>query len=131
MPFEDGKYKPDDVKTFSTVQGGMGKARKNTFLKGNGIPGPGEYKIKGFADDVISKGSKINLARLRIKEKEKLNEIEKERREKIREQWLEDKKSQLKMGIKDYYSSKINQKFDDNDNDHLNLQDNENDNEDD
>ena len=37
----------------------------------------------------------------------------------------------MRMGIKDYYSSKISQKIDDNDNDHLNLQDNENDNEDD
>jgi hypothetical protein len=105
----------------------MGTAEK-LKMENNGYPGPGMYKIKGFADDVISKGSKINLARLRIKEKEKLNEMKKERREKLREKWLEEKKSQLKMGIKDYYSSKINQNIDDNNNtDNLNLQDNDDD----
>ena len=36
IPFEDGKFKPDDVVTYSKVQEGMGKARKNTYLIGNG-----------------------------------------------------------------------------------------------
>jgi hypothetical protein len=76
----------------------------------NGYPGPGMYNIKGFADDVLSKGNKINLTRLQIRKKEKFNEIEKERREKLREQWKEEKKSQLKMGIRDYYNLKINKK---------------------
>ena len=56
IPFENGKFKPDDVKTFSVIQGGMGKARKNTYLKGNGIPGPGQYKIKGFAEKIAEEG---------------------------------------------------------------------------
>jgi hypothetical protein len=115
------------TQSFLMAQTFMGTAEK-LKMENNGYPGPGMYKIKGFADDVISKGSKINLARLRIKEKEKLNEMKKERREKLREKWLEEKKSQLKMGIKDYYSSKINQNIDDNNNtDNLNLQDNDDD----
>ena len=76
MPFEDGKYKPDDVKTFSTVQGGMGKARKNTFLKGNGIPGPGEYKIKGFAEKIAEEGRRIREMREKAKKDREQKELE-------------------------------------------------------
>ena len=76
MPFEDGKYKPDDVKTFSTVQGGMGKARKNTFLKGNGIPGPGQYKIKGFAEKIADEGRRIREMREKAKKDREQKELE-------------------------------------------------------
>ena len=103
-----------DTQSFLKAQTSMGTSEKLKLEK-NGNPGPGMYKIKGFADEVLSKASKINLARIKIKEKEKYEEMEKERRMKLREQWLEDKKSQLKMGIKDYYNFKINQKNNEND----------------
>jgi len=64
------------TQSFLMAQTFMGTGEK-LKMEINGYPGPGMYKIKGFADDVISKGSKINLARLRIKEKEKQNETEK------------------------------------------------------
>ena len=124
------RYEDSDIfksyqytQSFLMAQTFMGTGAK-LKMEINGYPGPGMYKIKGFADDVISKGSKINLARLKIKEKEKLNEMDKERREKLREQWQEEKKSRLKLGIRDYYSSKNSHKIDE---DNLNLQDNDND----
>ena len=46
IPFENGKFKPDDTKTFSIGMGGMGKAKKDNVLKPNGIPGPGQYRIQ-------------------------------------------------------------------------------------
>ena len=98
-----------DTQSFLMAQTSMGTGEK-LKMEINGYPGPGMYNIKGFADDVLSKGSKINLTRLQIRKKEKFYEIEKERREKLREQWKEEKKSQLKMGIRDYYNLKINKK---------------------
>ena len=98
-----------DTQSFLMAQTSMGTGEK-LKMEINDNPGPGMYNIKGFADDVLSRGSKINLTRLQMRKKEKLNEIEKERREKLREQWKEEKKSQLKMGIRDYYNFKINKK---------------------
>ena len=96
-----------DTQSFLMAQTYMGKDEKLKTID-NGNPGPGMYKIKGFADDVAFRGTKINLTRMKIREKEKDDEIDKERRAKLREQWLQEKKAQLKMGIKDYYNSKLN-----------------------
>ena len=47
IPFENGKFKPDDTKTFSIGMGVMGKAKKDNILKSNGISGrPGLYRIQ-------------------------------------------------------------------------------------
>ena len=46
IPFENGKFKPDDIKIFSIDMGGMGKAKKDNVLKPNGIPAPGQYRIQ-------------------------------------------------------------------------------------
>ena len=82
MPFENGKFMPDDTKTFSCIQGGMGKAKKNTTLKGNGVPGP-YYEIKGFADIIVQKGKIISDVRAKIiKEKRKLENNKNEKMEK-------------------------------------------------
>ncbi len=60
-----------NCKTIDTsLQNYMGTARKDTLLKDNGVPGPGYYLIKGFADIVKEKGEKINEVRTRIREKE-------------------------------------------------------------
>ena len=45
IPFENGKFKPDDTKTFSIGMDGMCKAKKDNVLKPNDIPGPGQYRI--------------------------------------------------------------------------------------
>ena len=46
IPFENGKFKPDDTKIFSIGMGGMVKAKKDNVLKPNGIPAPGQYRIQ-------------------------------------------------------------------------------------
>ena len=38
IPFENGKFKPDDTKKFSIGICGMGKSKKDNVLKLNGIP---------------------------------------------------------------------------------------------
>ena len=89
MPFQDGKFKPDDVKLFSEAQGYMGKAKKNNFLKGNGIPGPGQYRIKGFAEIIAEKGIKI----IENREKNRLKREMKELEMKIRKGQIENEKN--------------------------------------
>ena len=76
MPFADGKFKPDDVKTFSEGQGGMGKAKKDNVLKGNGIPGPGQYKIKGFAEIIAEEGRRISKMRENKRKEREMRELE-------------------------------------------------------
>ena len=46
IPFENGKFKPDDTKKFYIGMAGMGKAKKDNVLKPNGIPAPVQYWIK-------------------------------------------------------------------------------------
>jgi len=75
IPFADGKFKPDDQKTFSKIQGGMGKARKNNFLRENGIPGPGQYKIKGFAEIIAEEGRKISMNREKKRKEREMREL--------------------------------------------------------
>ena len=75
IPFEDGKFKPDDIKSFFQGKEGLVKAKKDNVLRPNGIPGPGQYKIKGFAEILAEKGKKISDNRDRIK-KNKEREIE-------------------------------------------------------
>ena len=41
IPFVNGKFKPNDTKTFFIGMGGMRKAKKDNVLKLNGISGPG------------------------------------------------------------------------------------------
>ena len=45
IPFENGKFKPDDTKKFSIGMVGMGKSKKDNVLKPNDIPAPGQYRI--------------------------------------------------------------------------------------
>ena len=46
IPFENGKFKPDDTKIFSIGMVGMGKAKKDNVLKQNGILAPGQFRIQ-------------------------------------------------------------------------------------
>ena len=98
----------------------MGTARKDTILKDNGVPGPGYYWIKGFADIVKEKGDKVNEVRTRIREKElreKMGNVQ------------EEKKTSVEKNNDDednYYDNDIqgnelgdNNNIDDNNNDEL------------
>ena len=48
IPFVNGKFKPNDTKTFFIGMGGMCKAKKDNVLKLSGISGPGQYRIHFF-----------------------------------------------------------------------------------
>ena len=76
IPFENDKFKPDDTNKFSIGMGGMGKAKKDNVLKPNGIPGPGQYRIKGFAEVLAEKGRKISEVKDKIRKRERERELE-------------------------------------------------------
>lgn len=78
MIFSEGQFAPEDTKSYQTKEVFMGTARKATICKDNGVPGPGYYKIKGFAEEVVEKGAIVNEIRTKIREKE----LEKEKAEK-------------------------------------------------
>ena len=82
MPFQDGKFKPDEVKSFFQGKEGLYKAKKDNELKNNGIPGPGQYRIKGFAEILAEKNKKISDVKDGIKRKEKEMEMRKREEEK-------------------------------------------------
>lgn len=84
MPFQDGKFKPDEIKSFFQGKEGLYKAKKDNELKNNGIPGPGQYRIKGFAEILAEKGKKISDVKDGIKRKEKEMEMRKREEEKNR-----------------------------------------------
>ena len=88
------------TQSFLKAQTSMGTGKKFE-IKSNGFPGPDIYKIPRFADEVVKRGNEINLARIKVREKEKLYKIDLERRAKLREQWQEEKRFALKMGLKE------------------------------
>ena len=92
MPFKDGIFKPDDVKSFFNGTGGLYKAKKDNELRGNGIPGPGQYKIKGFAEILAEKGKKISDIKDGIRRKEREMEMRKREEEKNLETFKQMKK---------------------------------------
>ena len=71
MIFSEGQFKPEDTKSYQTKEVFMGTAKKSTVEKDNGVPGPGYYRIKGFAEEVAEKGAIVNEVRTKIREKEK------------------------------------------------------------
>ena len=54
------------TQSFLKAETFMGTAKKSE-TKDNGVPGPNVYKIKRFADDVVEKGNKVNLNKIRLK----------------------------------------------------------------
>ena len=105
----------------------MGTGKKFE-IKGNGFPGPDIYKIPRFADEVVKRGNEINLARIKVREKEKLDKIDRDRRAKLREQWQEEKRFALKMSLKEsLFNNNINNSIN-NDNNSEQITDGQNDN---
>ena len=86
MPFENGIFKPPDHESKSIGQGFMGKAKKDNVLKGNGIPGPGQYRIKGFAEIIAEKGRKISKDREKNRRKRELKELEMKKENQIKDE---------------------------------------------
>ena len=110
--YSDGVFCAPDSKSFLKTQTSMGTGQKLS-KKDNGVPGPGQYKLKGFTYDVIKNGSKINFTRVSLNKKAKDEELDKQRREKLREQWLEDKKIALKLGLRDGFEFMKNRSHED------------------
>ena len=93
-------YGDMDSQSFLKMQTTMGTGKK-LFTKDNGYPGPNQYKIRGFADEVKLKGDKINETRIMLKEKKKLEELQKKRMEKLREERFEERRKAMKLSIKE------------------------------
>ena len=136
MPFQDGKFKPDEVKSFFQGKEGLYKAKKDNELKNNGIPGPGQYRIKGFAEILAEENKKISDVKDGIKRKEKEMEMRKREEEKNRKNL---KMNEIKNSERKVLGNNINKEngknlemklgdFDDDDNEKENEKDNEDEN---
>ena len=100
-------YGSQDSQSFLKMQTTMGTGKK-LFAKDNGYPGPNQYLIRGFADEVKMKGDKINETRIKLKEKRKLEELEKKRMAKLREERFEERKKNLKLSVKEIINGSDN-----------------------
>ena len=80
--FQNGIFKLEDHQSFLKAQTMMGTERKFRSYKDNGVPGPGNYKIMNFAEEISKKGEIVNNIRQKINEK---NEMENKIRQKIKE----------------------------------------------
>ena len=136
MPFQDGKFKPDEVKSFFQGKEGLYKAKKDNELKNNGIPGPGQYRIKGFAEILAEENKKISDVKDGIKRKEKEMEMRKREEEKNSKNL---KLNEIKNSERKVLGNNINKEngknlemklgdFDDDDNEKENEKDNEDEN---
>jgi hypothetical protein len=97
-------YGPQDSQSFLKMQTTMGTGKRMDD-KGNGFPGPNLYNIKGFADLVKIRGDKINETRIKLKEKKKLEDLQKQKMAKLREERFEEKKKNMKLSIKEIINS--------------------------
>ena len=100
-------YGSQDSQSFLKMQTTMGTGKK-LESKDNGFPGPNKYIIRGFADDVKLKGDKINETRIMLKEKKKLEDLEKIRMAKLREERFDEKKKNLRLSIKEIINGSDN-----------------------
>ena len=102
-------YGDQDSQSFLKAQTTMGTGKK-LFTKDNGNPGPSQYLIRGFADEVKLRGDKVNETRIMLKEKKKLEDLERQRKARLREERFEEKRKALKMSLREslYGNTNIN-----------------------
>ena len=93
--FVDGNFDISDKQSFLKTQNFMGSGPKGNSVKYNGVPGPGYYLLKGFADEIIQKGEKINLAHIRMQKLKEESEKMKLQKSMEKEQKNEDIKNNL------------------------------------
>ena len=129
-------YGDQDFHSFLKAQTTMGTGKK-LYTKENGYPGPNQYLIRGFADEVKSRGDKVNETRKKLIEKKKLEDLERQRKARLREERYEEKRRALKMSLRDSLYGNTNNKTIENENENENgekimrLDDNDDNNEDD
>ena len=58
--FQNGKFVPDDHLDFSSKEPYSLRDPRGMHMIRNNYPGPGEYKIKSFAEEIIKEGKKKN-----------------------------------------------------------------------
>ena len=119
-------YDYNYTQSFLKAETSMGTGKKFE-IKNNGVPGPDLYKIKRFADDIVIKGNEVNMARIKVREIEKSEKIDKERRAKIRGQWQQEKKYAIRIGLKKNLIKNINNSYN-GQNENNSFQNNENEN---
>ncbi len=71
LPFENGIFSPNDKVSFINSQNYMGTGKKKAIINPTFGPGPGYYKLKGFADIIFEEGMKISKVRDEIIQKKK------------------------------------------------------------
>ena len=125
-------YGDQDSHSFLKAQTTMGTGKK-LYTKENGYPGPNQYLIRGFADEVKLRGDRVNETRIMLKEKKKLEDLERQRKAKLREERFEERRKALKMSLRDSIYGNTNNKTIENENDEkiMHLDDNDDNNEDD
>ena len=101
-------YGSQDHQSFLKMQTTMGTGKK-LITKDNGFPGPNKYTIRGFAEDVKLRGDKINETRIMLKEKKKLEDLEKKRMAKLRDERFEERKKALKLSLKEIINGNDNE----------------------
>ena len=116
LQYTDPYYCYKDSKSFLNAQTTMG-TEPRLYRRENENPGPGMYKLKGFADIVVENGDVVNKTRVKLKEKAKIEEMEKQRREKLREERFNDRRNNMRMSLRDSLNLNSN-------NDHISEQNN-------
>ena len=127
-------YGDQDSHSFLKAQTTMGTGKK-LYTKENGYPGPNQYLIRGFADEVKLRGDRVNETRKKLIEKKKLEDLERQRKAKLREERYEERRKALKMSLRDSIYGNTNNKTIENDDENeekiMHLDDNDDNNEDD
>ena len=121
-------YGDQDSQSFLKAQTTMGTGKK-LFTRDNGYPGPNQYLIRGFADEVKLRGDKVNETRIMLKEKKKLEDLERQRKARLREERFEEKRKALKMSLREsLYGNTNNNNNNDNADKEMHLDENNGDN---
>ena len=69
--FKNGVFGYQDYKSFLKTQTIMGTEKKFRCYKDNGVPGPGNYKIMNFAEEISKKGEIVSRIRQKLHDKKK------------------------------------------------------------
>ena len=120
-------YGDQDSQSFLKAQTTMGTGKK-LFTRDNGYPGPNQYLIRGFADEVKLRGDKVNETRIMLKEKKKLEDLERQRKARLREERFEEKRKALKMSLRESLYGNTNNNNNDNADKEMHLDENNGDN---
>ena len=81
IPFQNGEFAPKDQVSFLRKENYMGTGKKKGVQNVSYGPGPGYYKLKGFADIIVEEGAKISQVRAQIIERKKKEEEKKMEKE--------------------------------------------------